>query len=284
MTSVDYLVGHVAAGDGRGPSAGSPMTRYCTAEGYPPGTWLGSGLASLGAAERAGTEVTEEQLRALFEHSRSPFDGTSLGRPPVKYPTRQDRIARRIGALPESMTAQTRATMTERITAEEQDTKTRAAVAGFDLTFSVLDAASKKKALDDHPLQEQLYLAHRAAVSSTLELVEAEALFTRTGARGARRVRTNGMIAAAFDHWDSRKGDPPLHTHVTIANRVQGPAASGAPWIPRRCTGPWSRIRRRTTSYWPTRSPGAPAWVGNSANGVAAGAARPGSSPASRTR
>ena len=31
------------------------------------------------------------------------------------------------------------------------------------------------------------------------------------------------MIAAAFDHWDSRKGDPQLHTHVTIANRVQGP-------------------------------------------------------------
>ena len=31
------------------------------------------------------------------------------------------------------------------------------------------------------------------------------------------------MIAAAFDHWDSRKGDPQLHTHVTIANRVQAP-------------------------------------------------------------
>ncbi|HOZ60215.1 MAG TPA: MobF family relaxase, partial [Nakamurella multipartita] len=27
---------------------------------------------------------------------------------------------------------------------------------------------------------------------------------------------------AAFDHWDSRKGDPQLHTHVTVANRVQG--------------------------------------------------------------
>ena len=137
MASVDFLVGHVAAGDGRGPSAGSPMTRYYTAEGYPPGTWLGTGLTSLGAAERAGTEVTEQQLRVLFEDARSPFDGTPLGRPPVKYPTRQDRIARRVGPLPESMTAQDRAVMVEKITAEEQDTKTRAAVAGFDLTFSV---------------------------------------------------------------------------------------------------------------------------------------------------
>ena len=54
-------------------------------------------------------------------------------------------------------------------------------------------------------------------------MIEAEAVFTRTGARGARRVRTTGLIAAAFDHWDSRKGDPQLHTHVVVANRVQGP-------------------------------------------------------------
>ncbi|MBK8468220.1 MAG: relaxase domain-containing protein [Actinomycetales bacterium] len=31
------------------------------------------------------------------------------------------------------------------------------------------------------------------------------------------------MIAAAFDHWDTRAHDPNLHTHVVIANRVQGP-------------------------------------------------------------
>ena len=102
MASVDYLVGHVAAGDGRAPSTGSPLTRYYAAEGYPPGTWLGSGLAGLGVAELAGTEVTEKQLRVLFEDARSPFDGSPLGRPPVKYPTRQERIDRRIGGLPEA--------------------------------------------------------------------------------------------------------------------------------------------------------------------------------------
>jgi hypothetical protein len=30
------------------------------------------------------------------------------------------------------------------------------------------------------------------------------------------------MVAAAFDHWDARTGDPNLHTHVVIANKVQG--------------------------------------------------------------
>ena len=29
------------------------------------------------------------------------------------------------------------------------------------------------------------------------------------------------MVAAAFDHWDSRAGDPQLHTHVVVMNRVQ---------------------------------------------------------------
>ena len=29
------------------------------------------------------------------------------------------------------------------------------------------------------------------------------------------------MAAAAFDHWDSRAGDPQLHTHVVISNKVQ---------------------------------------------------------------
>ncbi len=32
-----------------------------------------------------------------------------------------------------------------------------------------------------------------------------------------------GVIAAAFDHYDSRAGDLQLHTHVVIANHVLGP-------------------------------------------------------------
>ena len=31
------------------------------------------------------------------------------------------------------------------------------------------------------------------------------------------------MVAAGFDHWDTRAGDPNLHTHVVVANKVQGP-------------------------------------------------------------
>ncbi|WP_277949579.1 relaxase domain-containing protein [Cellulomonas sp. WB94] len=31
---------------------------------------------------------------------------------------------------------------------------------------------------------------------------------TRVGDGGCRQVATRGMIAAAFDHWDTRAGDP----------------------------------------------------------------------------
>ncbi|MHB1614512.1 MAG: relaxase domain-containing protein [Actinomycetes bacterium] len=49
------------------------------------------------------------------------------------------------------------------------------------------------------------------------------AIRTRDGDAGCRQVRTRGMVAAAFDHWDTRAGDPNLHTHVVVANKVQGP-------------------------------------------------------------
>src|SRR5664280_306453 len=126
MASVDSLVTNVAAaGDGRGAAEGSPLTRYYAAEGYPPGTWLGSGLPAIGGADQLGREVSEDQLRVLFEDARSPFTGAVLGKAPAKYPTRKERIERRIGSLPESLPAKARAKLVERILAEERDTKTR---------------------------------------------------------------------------------------------------------------------------------------------------------------
>ena len=44
--------------------------------------------------------------RELFEQFRSPFGGQQLGRPPAKYPNRQERIDRRIGKLPDTLTAE----------------------------------------------------------------------------------------------------------------------------------------------------------------------------------
>jgi hypothetical protein len=63
--------------------------------------------------------------------------------------------------------------------------------------------------------------AHRAAVADALRFIEEQALFTRTGPHGIRQVNVHGLVAAAFTHRDSRAGDPDLHTHVAVANKVQ---------------------------------------------------------------
>ena len=63
--------------------------------------------------------------------------------------------------------------------------------------------------------------AHQAAVAEALRFIEEKALFTRTGPQGIRQVNVRGLVAAAFTHRDSRAGDPDLHTHVTVANKVR---------------------------------------------------------------
>ncbi|HEY5514798.1 MAG TPA: MobF family relaxase, partial [Pengzhenrongella sp.] len=78
-------------------------------------------------------------------------------------------------------------------------------------------------ALADDATRTTVYAAHRAALASSLEFVEQRVIRTRIGDAGRQQVRTRGMVAAAFDHWDTRAGDPNLHTHVVIANKVQGP-------------------------------------------------------------
>jgi len=63
---------------------------------------------------------------------------------------------------------------------------------------------------------------HDQAVSATLAWVQAEAGRTRRGAGGVRQIDTEGLVVARFDHYDNRNGDPNLHTHATVSNKVLG--------------------------------------------------------------
>ena len=58
-------------------------------------------------------------------------------------------------------------------------------------------------------------------MQDALTFIERHALFTRQGRNGVRQVNVTGLVAAAFTHRDSRAGDPDLHTHVAVANKVQ---------------------------------------------------------------
>ena len=144
------------------------------------------GDAPLPAADRARvrTEVAREFFRA--EHGREPMDARELA----------GQIAK--DSRPRTQT-----------------------VAGYDLTFSPVKSVSTLWAVAEPAVAAVIERAHQAAVKDALTFIEKHALFTRTGPQGIRQVNVRGLVAAAFTHRDSRAGDPDLHTHVAVANKVQ---------------------------------------------------------------
>ena len=126
-------------------------------------------------------------------------------------------------------------------------------VAGYDLTFSPVKSVSTLWAVAGPQVAAQIERAHHAAVGDALRFLEQHALYTREGPQGIRQVNVRGLVAAAFTHRDSRAGDPDLHTHVAVANKVQTLAGGGCRsmagccskrrWLPRKpTTPPWSII------------------------------------------
>lgn len=197
--SVEYYLQSVAVGDAAPSGTGSrDLTAYYTASGAPPGRWLGTGLAGLNLAE--GQRVTAREARRLLEHAQNPVTGAQLGRAPIKATTAPADAKTPVGKA-----------------AGPQ----RQPVAGFDLTCSVPKSVSVLWALADEPTRAKIHAAHRAAVSSTVSWLETNVIQSRSGHGGVAHVPVHGVAATAFDHWDSRAGDPQLHTHVVIANRVQ---------------------------------------------------------------
>ena len=94
-------------------------------------------------------------------------------------------------------------------------------VAGYDLAFSPVKSVSTLWAVADPAVAAVIEQAHQAAIRDALMFIEKDALFTRTGPHGIRQVNVRGLVGTAFTHRDSRAGDPDLHTHVAVANKVQ---------------------------------------------------------------
>jgi len=219
-----YLLASVAAGDGQR-DLSTPLTRYYAEAGCPPGFWLGSGLASVGGgALRVGDQVIEPQLALLLGAGRDPVTGGPLGAAYPTFRSREERINDRTAALDADLPVDARAQAVVEIEAEEAARQVRRAVAGYDFTFSVPKSVSALWAVADARVQAMIVAAHHAAVADVLDLMEREVAATRIGATGpdgaVAQVEVTGMIATAYDHYDSRAGDPQLHTHVVVSNKV----------------------------------------------------------------
>jgi hypothetical protein len=145
---------------------------------------LGNDPVSAADPARVRTEVAREFFRS--EHGRDPMDARELAATIAK------------GSRPRTQT-----------------------VAGYDLTFSPVKSVSTLWAVADLHVAALIEQAHLAAVRDALGFIQRHALFTRQGRNGVRQVNVRGLVAAAFTHRDSRAGDPDLHTHVAVANKVQ---------------------------------------------------------------
>jgi conjugative relaxase-like TrwC/TraI family protein len=128
--------------------------------------------------------VKEGQLARLFDEGRHPLSGEALGLP------------------------------------YRHDSK-RTVVTGFALSFSPPKSVSLVGAFGGAGVTGEVGAAHDAAVTAALGFLEEHAAFSRTGRGGVFQVDTEGYLAAAFTHRTSRAGDPQLHGHVLVANKVR---------------------------------------------------------------
>lgn len=205
-----YLLRTVAAADGER-SFSTPLTRYYAEAGTPPGRWVGSGLPALADGRlAAGSRVSEAQLELLLGMGRDPGTGAPLGRAYPEYAPAEVSTDHPIG--PPGHPAPAPPTR-------------RRAVAGYDFTFSLPKSASVLWAISDADTQAAIAAAHQNAIEDVLAFMERELAATRAGEAGrdgaVAQVEVTGLIAVAFDHFDSRAGDPQLHTHVVVSNKVR---------------------------------------------------------------
>ena len=163
---------------------------------------------------------TDHELRSLARRAYA-SQSDALGRPlndDEKLLARQEAAATEF----EGRTGRRALDPVELVNLSERSAR-REAVAGYDLVFTPVKSVAVLWGLGSDATRQQIFEAHVVAVADALGWLEAHVALTRTGNRGQAQINTLGLIAALFHHWDSRAGDPDLHTHVAISNKVQGP-------------------------------------------------------------
>lgn len=252
-----YYTSSIATGD-MSRSAKEELGDYYLADGNPPGIWEGRGSHLLGLVH--GSEVTESQMKALFGEGLHPdaealiaagktVEEVQLGRKMHTFASLTVKVqgaiqhgysehSRRGGKPPTP--AQKKAIKTSvggRLFREEHhrdatgeeltkwiDThlaSKQQTVSGYDLTFSPPKSVSLMWALADKDTRVQIEKIHTQSISKAMDYVQEHAGYTRKGANGVRQEKIiDGLVYSRFRHYDSRTGDPQLHDHVTVANRV----------------------------------------------------------------
>lgn len=96
----------------------------------------------------------------------------------------------------------------------------KVAVAAIDCACSPVKSVSAAWALAPLQIAQLIEDCHNDSVADVFNFFEGSAALTRRGANGVAQVDTEGLIATAWTHRDSRAGDPDLHTHLVLSAKV----------------------------------------------------------------
>jgi conjugative relaxase-like TrwC/TraI family protein len=184
-----YLLKSIAVGDCPEGTDKSDLVRYYSETGTPPGVFLGAGLVGL-------------------DNGRGVAVGQSVT---------AENLQRMLQDCADPITGE--------VLGKTPNSK---GVGGFDLTFSPSKSVSVAWALADKETREVIYRCHQEAIAEVLAYAEREVFHSRSGKQGCVEEDIVGVTAASFTHFDSRDGDPQLHDHVVVLNRVQ--AVSDGAW------------------------------------------------------
>ena len=216
---------------------------YYTASGEPPGQWAGKGAAALGLSGQVDPGV----IGRLYQQNIGP--GGELLVTSRQSRTTDEREEAAVAAYRAAHQYASAVELAEVRAAERG--KDPHLVPYFDLTVdavksvSVLHASyrvSARQARERGEEDQAAVLDARAdeiedalmdAAREAVAWLERHAAYTRTGHHSARTGEWrdgDGLVASVFLHHISRDGDPHLHVHVAVWNRVQRADQADEKW------------------------------------------------------
>ncbi|MFG2042224.1 MobF family relaxase [Dactylosporangium sp. NPDC048998] len=219
---IRYLTDQVATGRHdfrKNPeSAAAAYMSDAVAHGEAPGWWAGQTLAMFGISGIVDTE----QLQRLIGKGQHPVTGEQLGRlwriyRPMTDEYRAAAYEKALAKLPADATVEQKAKLWNDIHLMPE----RKAVAGFDVTVSMVKSGSLLFAFGDDHVKAQVMSAQHAGVRAVVEHLRAHGAFTRIGVNGVVQIDTDGLAVAVFDHRLSRAGDPQIHSHIVVSSKVR---------------------------------------------------------------
>jgi conjugative relaxase-like TrwC/TraI family protein len=192
--------------------------------GEPPGQWFGQGAEALGLVG----EVDKKTMETMYSELVHPVTGEALGARPYQFKDTPERIAAAISAEGGEVTPERRAEIELAVRKSHREARNYAdATFSPPKSWSVLHTALESQGRHDDA--EQVWAAWMEGTEAGIAYLQNVAGYSRAGRHGAKVAgRTSGRwveapnwVMSTWRHHTSRDGDPQLHVHVAILNRVQ---------------------------------------------------------------